>query len=80
MNRITFPKPENEVRTLILKMPRKTSNTDDCIDSALSWAHTQGHCKRGSGGERVLVNPFSRFSKTTDFFAKILGFKGRGSY
>ena len=26
----------------------------------------------------VLVNPFSRFTKTTDFFTKILGLKGRG--
>ena len=27
----------------------------------------------------VLVNPFSRFTKTTDFFTKILGLKGKGS-
>ena len=28
---------------------------------------------------RVLVNPFLRFTKTTDLFAKILGLKGKGS-
>ena len=28
----------------------------------------------------VLVNPFSRFTKTTDFLSKILGLKGKGSY
>ena len=28
----------------------------------------------------VLVNPFLRFTKTTDFFTKILGLKGKGSY
>ena len=27
----------------------------------------------------VLVNPFSRFTKTTDFFTNLLGLKGRGS-
>ena len=27
----------------------------------------------------VLLNPFSRFTKTTEFFTKILGLKGRGS-
>ena len=27
----------------------------------------------------ILVNPFSRFTETTDFFTRILGFKGRGS-
>ena len=27
----------------------------------------------------VLVNPFSRFTQTTDFLTKILSFKGRGS-
>ena len=27
----------------------------------------------------VLVNPFSSFTKTTDFFTKILGLKGKGS-
>ena len=27
----------------------------------------------------VLVNPFLRFTKTTDFFTKILGLKGKGS-
>ena len=26
----------------------------------------------------VLVNPFLHFTKTTDFFTEILGFKGRG--
>ena len=28
----------------------------------------------------VLVNPFSRFTKTTDFFTKTPGFKGKGSW
>ena len=28
----------------------------------------------------VLVNPFLRFTKTTDFFTKMPGFKGRGSW
>ena len=28
----------------------------------------------------VLVNPFLRFTKTTDFFSKMPGFKGRGSW
>ena len=27
----------------------------------------------------VLVNPFSRFTKTTDFFTKVPGLKGKGS-
>ena len=27
----------------------------------------------------VLVNPFLRFTKTTDFLLKNLGFKGKGS-
>ena len=27
----------------------------------------------------VLVNPFSRFTRTTDFFTRVLGLKGRGS-
>ena len=27
----------------------------------------------------VLANPFLRFTKTTDFVTKILGFKGKGS-
>ena len=27
----------------------------------------------------VLLNPFSRFTKMTDFFTKILGLKGKGS-
>ena len=27
----------------------------------------------------VLVNPLSRFTKTTDFYTKILGLKGKGS-
>ena len=27
----------------------------------------------------VLVNPFLRFTKTTDFFTKVLGLKGKGS-
>ena len=35
----------------------------------------QGFLSRG----RVLVNPFLRFTKTTDFFTKIPGFKGKGS-
>ena len=29
--------------------------------------------------EMVLVNPFLRFTKTTDFFTKIPGLKGKGS-
>ena len=33
----------------------------------------------GNKDRSVLVNPFSRFTKTTDFFTKILGLKGRGS-
>ena len=32
-----------------------------------------------SPGQKTLVNPFSRFTKTTVFFTKILGLKGRGS-
>ena len=28
----------------------------------------------------VLVNPLLRFTKTTDFFTKIPGFKGKGSW
>ena len=35
-------------------------------------------CKNKDGS--VLVNPFSRFTKTTDFFTKILGLKGKGSW
>ena len=27
----------------------------------------------------VLANPFLRFATATDFFTKILGFKGKGS-
>ena len=35
-------------------------------------------CKNKDGS--VLVNPFSRFTTTTDFFTKILGLKGKGSW
>ena len=41
----------------------------------IPWTENPGKNKE----KNVLVNPFLRFTKTTDFFTKILGLKGRGS-
>ena len=45
------------------------------FSKTIPWAGKPGK----KGEESVLVNPFSRFTKTTDFLLKLSGLKGKGS-
>ena len=62
-------KPGILVKKSVVLVKRKNGFTKTIL-----WTENPGKIEKS-----ILVNPFSRFTKTTDFFTKILGFKGRGS-